>query len=285
MQPEGCTCVFFPRSAEGPLLGSNRDVPYWSGSGAGGKEKGPDGERRVRFGSVSAAVLCDEEPDEIFPVNVFEIISPHCTKLADIIAFLERYSDFWGPGNRIVIDVDLESAAIEKSNCRMGIRPARGGVSATTACSYLTPEMKAFRLERDRLSLERRGWTEDCPDWIYWRGCDRRYERLLRLVSEEAARGPTLGGLLDILLDHKVPFPERICLAGELIGHPDEVVDDVGWTMDTRAAVLEGPTRRAVALHVENRTPVYQVEPIVTPGDGIEMKAQWLDEARCHKGA
>ena len=136
-----------------------------------------------------------------------------CKKVTAKVEFLKRYADFWGPQNGLIVDEEQNAVAFEKSNCRLGVRYSTDGTAAVTACSYLIPEMKAFKEKCSRRSLELRGWTEDSSDWVYWKGCDARYERLLKLT--EASNGRDLGRLGNIMTDHAAPFPDRICLAGE----------------------------------------------------------------------
>jgi len=124
------------------------------------------------------------------------------------------------------------------------------------------------------------GWTEDCPDHLYWEGCERRYRRLLKLVDEETRRGPTLQGLADILLDHAVPFPERICLAGERC-HRD--VTGVNWTLTSSSSVVFGPTRRTLWWRVEGDTPIYETRPFLILGPGVQMRKEWKRGTRAEQ--
>lgn len=274
----GCTFVFLRDGEEGPMSGHNIDDIRRPFEKFATPESGPDGIRRLITATVSSAVLCDEEPEEIFPANPFELMPREYHKdVKKVVGFLQRYNEFWGPCNAVIVDENLNSVAIEKSNCRMGVRWPQGGFSAVTACSYLIPEMKEFKWERQRLSLEVRGWTEDCSDWAYWQGCDRRYERLLNLVEELEEKGAMLWGLANIMTDHAVPFPERICLAGER-GHPKDV--DVNWTLLSDSSVLEGPTRRTLHWHIEDNTPIYELKPFLVPGEGVEIPAEWLEGVR-----
>ncbi len=151
------------------------------------------------------------------------------------------------------------------------------GTAAVTACSYLIPEMKQFKWERNRLSLKQRGWTEDSPDWLYWQGCDARYERLLKLTKEANTRSATLADMAAIVTDHAVPFPARICLAGEK-GHRDEA--DQNWTLTSDASVLEGPNRRTLFWRVEGQTACYANPPFLIPAEGVTVQAEWKQGTR-----
>jgi len=275
-----CTSVYIRDTKEGgPLYGRNLDDVRRPSELENFQppHQGPDGKRRLIAEGVSSAVLCDEEPTEIFPVDPWKIMPPDCNKVPDMVDFLTRYNEFWGPQNGIIVDEEQNAVAFEKSNCRLGVRPSTDGTAAVTACSYQIPEMKAFKEERGRLSLKLRGWDETSPDWIYWKGCDARYERLLRLTTEANQRGATLEDMVNIVTDRAAPFPERICLAGEPI-HPDE--PETNWTLTSRASVLEGPNRRTLFYRVEGSTACYDSPPFLVLGPDVEMKPQWKKGTR-----
>lgn len=284
--PKGnCTSVWFSHGKEGQMVGKNLDDIIRTFQKFEPPEKGPSGkpfEKISLVGSVSAAVLCDEEPENIFPVDVFEIMPDDIKNLKDLVDFLYRYREFWGPGNTIFVDTEMNSVAIEKSNCRMGVRWPKNGASAVTACAYLTPEMNAFKKERDRISFEKRNYDPvDNPDYVFWAGCEKRYHRLLYLVESEASKTPTLEGLTSIMLDHAVPFPDRICLAGEK-GH--RLDWEANWTLVSWSSVLFGPTRRTLWWRKEGNKPIYETKPFLILGEGVEMKEEWEKGTRLENG-
>ena len=142
-----CTAVFIPNSKEGgPLFGRNWDetnkpLPWFMDV----PTQGPDHVQRLFVKGVSSGTMCDEEPTEIFPLNPFRILPDDCRKVEDIVAFLQRYVDFWDPHNGILVDEDDRAVAYEKLNCRMGVRYLEDGSAAVTACAVVIPEIKAFR--------------------------------------------------------------------------------------------------------------------------------------------
>ena len=274
-----CTAVFIPSKKEGGMLYGRTadDNPAIVKEVFNPPKEGPDGKQRSFEDGVSSSVLCDEEPTEIFPVNVWKIMPPDCKKVQDKVEFLRHYNEFWGPQNKILTDEDGNGVVIEKSNCRMGVRYSADGTVATTACSYLIPEMKAFKEERSRLSLEICGWDETSIDWLYWQGCNARYERLLKLTREANERGATLDDVAHIVTDHAVPFPDRICLAGERF-HPKQT--DFNWTLFASASVLEGPNRRTLFWHKESEKPCYENLPFLALGAGVPMKPEWQKGTR-----
>ena len=279
--PAQCTDFWFAETREGgPIHGSNRDDLPANYPSLPIPTRGPAEERFTQItcvGGVSAAVLCDEEPEDWFPVRMEWITPPGIRSLKEFLNFMERYHDFWGPGNRIYVDPDLNFAAVEKANRRMGVRYSTNGACAITACAYLTPEMHAFKKERDAISIKARGWTNDCPDFLYWQGCERRYRRLLQLVEEEGRRGATLRGAARIALDHAVPFPDRICVAGEK-GHRHEQLQN--WTMTSFVRCISGPNRRMWHWQMDPQkpVPVYRTKPLMLQGDGLTSRPEWERE-------
>lgn len=280
-----CTDFWFADTKEGgPIHGCNRDdlVFLYKKDFAPVPETGPEETpspflRITCVGGVAASVLCDEEPANLFPVNMDWITPDEITELKEYMAFMERYREFWGPGNRIYVDAEMNFASVEKANVRMGVRYSRG-CAAITAGAYLTPEMRAFKKERDQVSFEVRGWTEDNPDAVYWDGCERRYRRLLDLVEKEYKNGATLIGAAQIALDHSVPFPERICLAGEK-GHRKEKLQN--WTIVSFSCCVAGPNRRMLywAIDPTDPVPIYRTRCHVIPGVGLAARqTEWEQE-------
>jgi len=280
IEPSACTAIWFEDTPDGPINGKNLDSSPNQRLGPQIPHHIPHGEpiKGVRLmGTATSTCFCDEEPEDIFPVNIEHILPESIRTVRDYVPFRYRYRQFCGPGNYVFADEQGKSVAIEQTNCRMGWRFSTNGISAVTALAYMTPELQQFKLERDRLSLEKRGWKEDCPDWVYWRGCDARYRRLMKLVEEEGRRGPTLEGMARILLDPDAPFPERISVANEKF-HPD--VECNFWTVFAWAAVVFGPERRTYwwAQPLKPSGPIFKLIPELHLGEGVAMQEEFKAE-------
>ncbi|MBI4028520.1 MAG: hypothetical protein HY360_26270 [Verrucomicrobia bacterium] len=281
--PKGeCTAVFISNSKEGgPLFGRNwdepnRPLPWFMGV----PSQGPDHVQRLAWKGVSAGTLCDEEPTEIFPLNPFDILPDDCRKVEDVAAFLQRYADFWGPNNGIIVDDEDHAVAYEKLNCRMGVRYSEDGSAAVTACAVVIPEIKAFRDQIHRKSMELRGMdVEHSTDAHYWKGCEARYRRLLKLTAAASRNAATLQDMAAIVTDHAAPYPERICIAGQTC-HPDLKSEDTEWTMTSRAMVLSGANRRVLYYRVEGNQACYENPPFLVLGKGVALKPEWLKGTR-----
>ena len=289
----GCTNVFFPHGKDGVTISDNRDdwprVNY--------RESIPafrinpprkDGKVSRGQGGASSACLLDEDPECCFPCDPWEVMPKEC--LDDIHAmvdFMTRYREFYGPGNQIWCDTKLNAVAVEKATCRVAFRwPTVNGAVCITACSYLDPELNAFKKERTRKAMELRGETEeDCADWKFFLGCDERQRRLIELTDAEAKGGATLWGAFNCVADTAVPFPARICLAGEKTD-PDRE-PNANWTLTEYAAVITGPKRRALYRSMQDLVhpqPIYTYTPKLVLGEGVEMAPEWqadIDKGLC----
>jgi len=82
-----------------------------------------------------------------------------------------------------------------------------------------------------------------------------------------------------------VPFPDRICLAGQTAVPEKEPVPN--WTLTQHATVSSGPNRRTLYRSMERLDPP---KPIVETtlklvlGEGVKMKPEWqadVDAGRC----
>jgi hypothetical protein len=291
---KGCTNVFFPDGVEGVTLSDNRDIPLpvdVSKLAAHRPEEllKQDPVHWIQ-GGVSAGVLMDDEPACVFPANPMEydlMPKDSLTDIDEIIVFMSRYNEFWGPCNTIWCDRSLRAAAVEKTNCMMAVRrPTVNGAVAVTACAYLDPKLSAHQLERARRAMKMKGENEsNALDLNYHLGSGRRYRRLVELTDAEAKRGATLWGALAVASDHAVPYPDRVCLAGETMFPEREPAPN--WSVTNHAAVISGPNRRCLYRSVqssEDAEPVYEHVPKLMLGPGVKMRPEWqadVDAGRC----
>jgi hypothetical protein len=124
--------------------------------------------------------------------------------------------------------------------------------------------------------------VNDNTDKAYWDGDEARYRRLVMLVEKEYQRGASLLGAAQIVLDHKAPFPERICLAGER-GHRDEKEGAQNWTLISSATCTDGPNLRTYhwVIDPDKPRPIYETACIIIPGEGQEARLpEWQAEVR-----
>ncbi|MCC7193348.1 MAG: hypothetical protein IT444_11255 [Phycisphaeraceae bacterium] len=190
-----CSMVFFPTSDAGPICAKNWDVnadavitpPYW-----------PICNEFLIFDGVSCNLPCDEVSPELFPVPMEALVARYCRTAAEAVEMLERYNDFWGPGNRMVIDRDLRVAEIEKTTRKMKVRWKPDGFGFVTGMAVEDPELQAHAKTCRENSRLMRGLPPVCADTAYWAAQDPRRE-LMRQLLDEAKRAPTVEAMRDLL--------------------------------------------------------------------------------------
>jgi hypothetical protein len=299
--PSHCTNVFFPNGAEGITVSDNRDdilAPSYRAGITAFRPAPIPRDQPIGWcqGGVSSAVPMDEEPLCIFPCNPVELVPPEAMDDVRVrMEFMTRYREFWGPGNQIWVDKKLNAVAVEKTNCRVAFRfPQAAGAACITACSYLDPELHAFKQECLRKVMKVKKENESTStDWNYDLGAFRRNERLVKLTNAEAARsgGATLWGALEIVADEAVPFPDRICLAGQKV-FPDRADREhlVNWSLTQHAAVITGPNRRILYRSIQDfdhPRSVTTYKPKLRLGEGVQMQPEWeedIRQGRCELG-
>ncbi|MBI4028431.1 MAG: hypothetical protein HY360_25825 [Verrucomicrobia bacterium] len=229
----GCTLVYFPCSDRGPLVANNRDGTYQPGHRQ--EEPTPIIANRAGLvvGCVSNGIFDDEVSPERFPVPVDLMAYEMCGTTDEAIDLYTRLNPFWGSRNQLIADCKGNSAVIEKSTCRCGLRKSANGFSATTEMSAEEPVFKAYLWETREQSLQRRGLDHHSADWTYWKTCERRSARLLRLM-DEAKGAPTFAKLERIIYDH-TGQPEQIHMDGTKC-HPKQ--KDGEWSLRTTIWIL-----------------------------------------------
>ncbi len=294
----GCTNIFIPGGIDGVTLGDNRDIALLDDmSGLANSNPGflfrnnAKGVHGVQ-GGVSSAVCLDDAPKCSFPADPFRyhhlLPQEFYNDIDVMIGFLERYNEFWGPGNKILVDTRHRAVVFEKTNCLVAHRKAGpNGEAAITACAYLDDRLHAHQLERCRRAAAIKGETEENSLEInYHSGSRLRYRRLVSLTENAAKAKPDIWTALDIVADHAVPYPDRICLAGEAKGS-DKRNPKENWSVTQHAAVISGPHQRALYRAVQSRQdprPVYEYTPKLMLGPGVKMQPQWqaeIDSGKC----
>jgi len=298
----GCTNVFIPGGKDGVTISDNRDIGLLDDM-SGLANLHPHFVFRINRhgvnwhqGGVSAAVLLDDEPACSFPGDPFtyqHLIPPECFDDIDLmIDFMTRYNEFYGPGNKILVDTHLNAVAMDKSNCMVAFRkPTVNGAIAITACAYLDPELSAHQLARAAKAAEMKGESlVESADRNYHLGSRKRYQRLVDLTNEVAKGQPTIWDTLEVVADHAVPYPDRVCLAGESC-HSAERNPKENWSVTQHAAVITGPRRHCLYRSIQSRAnplPVYEYTPKLMLGPGVAMQPEWqaeIDDGKCEQGA
>ncbi len=126
---------------------------------------------------------------------------------------LERYNQFWGPCNCIVVDREKNCAMIEKSACRIGVRWSKDGFGFITAMTAEHPDMNAYLNDRRQASIKVRNLKPGSCDEIYWQKQDSR-RRLMNELLDEARKNPTLE-TMKRFIQFRDPERGNVCGNGE----------------------------------------------------------------------
>ena len=292
--PQQCTNVFFPEGKDGVTVSDNRDdlvFPWYHHVPKYRHWPTPEDYRPGwKQGGASSRILLDEEPACPFPYQATEFIPEECgDDIRVLVQWMDERRDFWDAGNQIWIDRHMNAVAVEKANVRAAYRfPEKSGAVCVTAGSYLDPKLNSFKRSRLIEAARRRGETEaESIDIKFSDDCDLRHARLWQLTNTEAARpeGATLWGAFEIVSDTAVPFPARICLAGEKTT-PSE--PNSNWTLSQSASVVTGPSRRCLYRSVQdlkNPRSIIHETPKLVLGEGVQMQPQWQQEISAGKCA
>jgi hypothetical protein len=207
-----CSYVYFGDSDHGPLLANNLDSspnepflpPTW-----------PMLNENLIFGTVSSGVFGDEESPELFPVPVPKLVARYARTTMEAVEILQRYKDFWGPCNALLVDREHRLAMIEKTSCRIAVRYAYG-YGYITAMAQGDAGMKAYIAERRTASLAARNLSPfDNDDIVYWAAQDQRHLLMRELLDQNRAN-PTLSGL-QRLMQFRSPDRGNVAGNGEAI--------------------------------------------------------------------
>ncbi len=240
----GCTLVYFPESERGPLLANNQDgvaasqhtsEPGWIVANKAG----------IILGTVSSGLFNDEVSPEEFPAPVFMMVYEMCTTTAQVTDLVTRLNLFWGPMNLLIADKTGDSAVVEKSSCRYGLRKSSDGFIGTTEMSAEEPTYRKFLWEKRVSSLAPRGLDETSVDWAYWKACEKRSARLGALI-EKAKAAPSFEKIQEVIYDHTGEV-EAIHMDG-MSCHPAQKPQECEWTLRTTVWVVnEGRAQASFA--------------------------------------
>jgi hypothetical protein len=174
MNYEGCfpTIVLRP-----PSLGYS--------SGPAGNEKG-----LIMWGS-SIDYPREEEPEELFPVDVGDLVMRYCATVEEALKMFNRYSMFTRRCSNIaLVDAKGDAAVIEKSWRRIGILRPRGDTIFTTDGVAVHPETRRL------LDTSSEQYEFHYQRWLN-----------LRRLTEEGKPELTVDSMWKILRDHTPPSP------------------------------------------------------------------------------
>jgi hypothetical protein len=219
--PEKCRVLFVPDSDQGALHLKNTDDPltYWKPMAPTPPNTSWPFDHPLGSDGVGSGLHIDEVPPEIFPVNVHELWREHCGTVDEATELLTRYNYFWGHCNIIIYDRQGNSAAIEKTRCRIAVRrPNAQGINFINGMGALDRDLAAFIKGQRQKYLDQRGemWDES-PEGCFFTTCENKWKNMARYV-DELSLNPTYDNAKTLMEQRDPSGP--MCLTGEK-SHPD----------------------------------------------------------------
>jgi len=242
-QLEKCRIAFIPDTDEGQLFIINGDDPstFWQKdrtppslvSGLGASFWQP-----LQASGVGNGLHLDSEPEEIFPLPVWEMYNCFCDDLPSVVEFLTRYGQFWSGCNIIIHDRAGNSVAIEK--CSRGYTevfyPAADGrshVSGMVCRDPNSPQGKHQRAMREEyVRISGQSWDAgDTVDVAFWEACD-----LAHRILADFLRRPDQLTVNEVTKLFTTPFPRGLRKTGAKF-HPNQGY--LEYTLVTYLALLD----------------------------------------------
>ncbi len=250
---ERCRVVYLPESDQGPLHYKNVDNPMsvWEP-----RPREPQGQRwphsPLFFDGVGSGLHVDEEPREIFPLDVKSLCQRHCTTVSDAEQFMLRYQYFWEGGNLLIHDDHGQSVAIDGASCnRKAVRrPGPDGISYINGMSSFDDDYEAFIAQQRRRYLTLTQQDETGVEGCYFRFCTGVLRNMKKYMAELSAQ-PTLAKLHAVMGARDADG--AMCKSGGKV-HPDEV--DPGYTLMQRLYFLS--SRIMFVRQWRGHTPVWE---------------------------
>ena len=221
-QTEKCRVLYVPHTDRGALHFKNVDDPrtYWQPlpplqNGSLWPHAHP-----LFFDGVGSGLHLDEMPPEIFPADARSLCLEHCTTVEEATEFLVRYNYFWSGQNLLIHDQKGNSAAFEKTRCRVAVRgPNAQGINFVTGMGALDPDISAFQKQQRSEYLEQTGQSwDDSPDGCFWTLSENTWRNMAHNV-EELSLNPSWENAKQLMEQRDPNGP--MCLTGEK-SHPDE---------------------------------------------------------------
>jgi hypothetical protein len=224
-QPAGaekCRVAYLPESNHGRLHVKNVDDPiaHWR----------PEGkptwlfslpDQKLWSDGVGSGLHLDDEPPEIFPLPVLAMFRQYADDVPTAVAFLTRYSPFWGNCNILLHDSRKRSVAIEKCsyNYIEVFHPGPDGRSHISGMTCRDPQSPQGRYQSAQRQKYLRLFNRpaDCSDNAFWDMCGL-FERKLAAFLREEPRPAQLEGVIRLFT---TPWPQGLNKTGQRI-HPEQ---------------------------------------------------------------
>lgn len=233
---ERCRVAYLPETDRGEVTIKNVDDPltHWKPRPApdhlAALKRAP-----LRWEGVGSGLHIDQEPEDLFPLPVRDMLPHYASDVPGAVEFLSRYCPFWGRQNLLLHDRQQRSVAIEKCSFKyMAVfqagpdgRSHISGMTCRDPGTVLGRHQQAMR--REYLDLFR--LPDDGTDMAFWKAADGLERKLAEGLN---ALGPR-ARCDDLVRLFTTRYPAGLNKFG-LRPHPDTKV--IGYTLVTHATLF-----------------------------------------------
>ncbi|MCX7705188.1 MAG: hypothetical protein N2115_02880 [bacterium] len=239
---EKCRVAFLPDTDMGPMHIKNVDDPitYWKPApplpSKDHISNAPWYGKPFVMDGVGSGLHIDDEPEEIFPLPVYEMVYHYASDTLSALEFLKKYSLFWGGANILIYDRKYNSVAIEKCSRNYFEAFRQDEKVHFTHISGLVcrnPESPQAKYQRKQRLLYRKFFNlpDDGPDALFWDTCNN-LETILREKLRNLGKKPAARDIIKLFI---TPYPEGLRKDGLRL-HPNQGL--TGYTLITNCFFL-----------------------------------------------
>lgn len=240
---EKCRVAFLKETDMGPLHIKNVDDPitYWKPAPVlPSKEhisKAFWHNKKFVVDGVGSGLHIDDEPEEIFPLPVRQMVYFYADDTFSAVEFFKKYSYFWSGANILIYDKNYNSIAIEKCSRNFFETFQPDEKSKFTHISGMVCRDKNSpqeRYQKEKRDLYRKLFNlpDDGPDALFWNVCDR-LETMLREGIKQMGERPLAQ---DVIKLFTYPYPSGLRKDGLKL-HPQQGL--TGYTLTSFCVFLE----------------------------------------------
>lgn len=237
MLDEKCRVAFLPETDMGPMHIKNVDDPitYWHPEPPLERKaplsKYPFYNKPFVMDGVGSGLHIDEEPEEIFPLPVLQMVYHYASDTVSAVEFLKKYSCFWGGANLLIYDRKYNSVAIEKCsrNFFEVFKPEKNTdfthISGMVCRSPDSPQA-IYQKEKRLFYRKLFDLPDDGPDALFWNVCNN-LETILKEALGSLGKNPKSSDVIELFI---TPYPSGLRKDGLML-HPEQGL--VGYTLVT----------------------------------------------------
>jgi hypothetical protein len=254
---ECCRVAYLPETDRGEVTIKNVDDPltHWT------PRPPPDHlaalrQSPLRYEGVGSGLHLDEEPDELFPLPIRDMLPHYAGDVPGAEQFLTRFCPFWGRQNLLLHDRQQRSVAIEKCSFKY-MDVFHPGPDGRSHISGMTCRDAGTTLGRHQRAMQREyldlfNLPHDGTDMAFWQAARGLETKLV--AGLDALGSPAR--CADLFRLFTTRYPEGLNKYG-LKPHPDTTV--IGYTLVTHATLFTEGTYLRWQRSADGKT--YATEP------------------------